>query len=136
MLFNPEESIELNGHTGPFIQYAHARIQSLLAKAGVTENSTLEFNPSDLEPSERDVLKWLTEFPVHMNEAASDLSPAVLANYTYELVKAYNHFYQSVSIMIETDEDKKRMRLALSANVAKVIRQSMRLLGIEVPNRM
>jgi arginyl-tRNA synthetase len=136
MLFNPEESIELNGHTGPFIQYAHARIQSLLAKAGVIENSTLEFNPSVLEPSERDVLKWLTEFPVHMNEAASDLSPAVLANYTYELVKAYNHFYQSVSIMIETDEDKKRMRLALSANVAKVIRQSMRLLGIEVPNRM
>jgi arginyl-tRNA synthetase len=136
MLFNPEESIELNGHTGPFIQYAHARIQSLLAKAGVTEGSTLEFNPSDLEPSERDVLKWLTEFPAHMNEAASDLSPAVLANYTYELVKAYNHFYQSVSIMIETNEDKKRMRLVLSANVAKVIRQSMRLLGIEVPNRM
>jgi arginyl-tRNA synthetase len=136
MLFNPEESIELNGHTGPFIQYAHARIQSLLTKANVDAHEMSSSIEITLEHAEREVLKWLASFPELLTEAANGHSPAILANYAYELVKSYNHFYQSVSILNETSKEKQLMRLVLSANVAKVIRHSMRLLGIEVPNRM
>ncbi len=133
MRFNPAESIELNGHTGPFIQYAHARIQSLVAKAGITVTQAPEV---DLEPTEKEIIKLLAEFPATVNDAAVSYSPAVIANYTYELVKTYNQFYQSVHILTEADTAKKEMRIVLSENVAKVIRLSMRLLGIEVPNRM
>jgi arginyl-tRNA synthetase len=134
MMFNPEESIELNGNTGPFIQYAHARIKSLLTKSGSAANSAV--SASDLQEVEKDIIKLLVEFPNVIAEAGRDQSPAVIANFTFELVKAYNHFYQSVPILIEQDENLKEMRLVLSANVAKVIDLAMRLLGIQVPERM
>jgi arginyl-tRNA synthetase len=133
MLFNPEESIELNGNTGPFIQYTHARICSLLAKANFSPQN---LSDCQLLDEEKEVIKLLTEYPTVVAEAGIALSPAVLANYVYELVKSYNHFYQTVPILIETDENLKAMRLAMSANVAKVIRSSMKLLGVEVPERM
>lgn len=135
MMFNPEESIELNGNTGPFIQYTHARIKSLLAKSGISD---LEKGTSStaIREEEKEIIKLLVDFPSVLDEAANEQSPAVLANYTYELVKTYNHFYQAVPILIEQDETAKRMRLILSANVAKVIGLSMRLLGIRVPERM
>jgi arginyl-tRNA synthetase len=135
MQFNPEESIELNGNTGPFIQYAHARICSLIAKSGYTD---LSFASESIvmNHEEKEIVKQLAAFPSVIDEAATSYSPAVLANYTFELVKLYNHFYQSVSILIEPNEDTKRMRLSLSKNVAKVIDRSMRLLGVEVPERM
>jgi arginyl-tRNA synthetase len=134
MMFNPEESIELNGNTGPFIQYAHARIKSLLTKSGSAANSTV--SASVLQEVEKDIIKLLVEFPSVIAEAGRDQSPAVIANFTFELVKSYNHFYQSVPILIEQDENLKEMRLVLSANVAKVIDLAMRLLGINVPERM
>jgi arginyl-tRNA synthetase len=135
MLFNPEESIELNGNTGPFIQYTHARIKSLLAKSGISLDTPIQ-SSVELLPEEVEIIKLLNEFPTVIEEAATQLSPAVIANYTYELVKTYNHFYQAIPILIEMDEAKKEMRLVLSANVAKVIRLAMRLLGVAVPERM
>lgn len=132
MMFNPEESIELNGNTGPFIQYAHARIKSLLRKAGT-------FTPQKVDQlldEEKEIIKQLVAFPSVLAEAASNYSPALLANYSFELVKLYNHFYQSVPILIEEDAAKKEMRLVLSANVASVIENAMRLLGIGVPEKM
>jgi len=134
MMFNPEESIELNGNTGPFIQYAHARIKSLLAKSGVELNSAV--NSITLLPEEKEIIKLLSAFPETVKDAGTEQSPAVLANYTYELVKTYNHFYQTIPILIEKDEVAKYLRLVISGNVAKVINLSMRLLGINVPERM
>lgn len=135
MVFDPKESVELNGNTGPFIQYTHARIKSLLAKSGA---SNLQSGTSyiTIQEQEKEIIKLLAEFPTVLNEAAKELSPAVVANYTYELVKTYNHFYQAVPILIEQDETIKRMRLILSLNVAKVINLSMGLLGVKVPERM
>lgn len=135
LVFNPEESIELNGNTGPFIQYTHARIKSLLAKSGIRDLSQ-EITIDNLQDVEKEIIKLLVEFPAVLDEAALAQSPAVLANYTYELVKTYNHFYQSIPILIEKDDLVKNMRLILSGNVAKVISSSMRLLGIQVPERM
>ena len=135
MLFNPEESIELNGNTGPFIQYTHARIKSLVAKSGI-DTSAITMKAVDLLPEEVEIIKLLNDFPTTVDEAARELSPAVIANYTYELVKTYNHFYQAIPILIEEDAAKKEMRLLLSVNVAKVIRLAMRLLGVAVPKRM
>ncbi len=133
MMFNPEESIELNGNTGPFIQYAHARIQSLITKTGEMECPT----QVELGGEERELIKTLAMFPQVVKEAGENYSPAEIANYTYELVKLYNHFYQSIPpIMKEENEDLKKLRVRLSYNVAKVIRNSMILLGIRVPNRM
>ena len=133
MKFNPAESIELNGNTAPFIQYTHARIQSLLSKA----NTKLEdVQPVEINEIEKEIIKLLTELPEAIEEAGKGYSPAVLANYTYELVKTYNQFYQSVYILNEPDEKIRIFRLILSANVAKVIKTTMRLLGIDVPNRM
>lgn len=135
MMFNPEESIELNGNTGPFIQYAHARICSLIARSGMKD---LTFDPKSVQlgAEEKDIIKQLALFPSVIEEAANEHSPAVIANFTFELVKLYNHFYQSVTILQEPEEEIKRMRLTLSRNVAKVITLAMRLLGIEVPQRM
>lgn len=132
IIYDPRESIELNGHTGPFIQYAHARIQSLLTKAGTVGS----FETPALEASEVEVIKQLADYPKVIEEAALNYSPAVIANYTYELVKLYNQFYQSVNINNEPDAGKKAMRLTLSGNVAKVIASSMHCLGIRVPDRM
>ncbi len=133
MAFNPEESIELNGNTGPFIQYAHARIQSLLRKAG--EVSTLS-NQNEIGDQEKELVKHLSEFPAVMEEAAISYSPALVANYTYELVKMFNHFYQTVDILKEENETAKLRRLVLSRSVGKVIRNAMNTLGINVPQRM
>lgn len=132
MVFNPAESIELNGHTGPFIQYAHARIQSLLGKANAF---TMDVN-TELGDSEKEIIKQLVLYPSIIEEAAKEYAPSAIANYTYELVKLFNQFYQNVMILSETDEKQKALRLTLSQNVAKVIKSSMLLLGIEVPNRM
>jgi arginyl-tRNA synthetase len=132
MMFNPEESIELNGNTGPFIQYTHARIQSLLTKAGNFGG----YENVQLGGEEQELIKLLANYPQVISEAGREYSPALLANYTYELVKNYNSFYQASPILIEEDLAVKNLRLHLSRNVAKVIASSMRLLGIVVPNRM
>jgi arginyl-tRNA synthetase len=132
MLFNPEESIELNGNTGPFIQYTHARIKSLL-------KDTASFNKienASLMLEEKEIIKCLLDFPTVITEAGKNYSPALIANYSYELVKSYNHFYQAVPILIEEDDNLKNMRLVLSNKVAKTIAIGMSLLGIDVPDRM
>ncbi|MDG1331932.1 MAG: arginine--tRNA ligase [Crocinitomicaceae bacterium] len=133
LVFDPGESIELNGNTGPFIQYAHARIKSLLAKS--EEESSLEGVTSFL-PEEKSIVKQLVEFEQVVKDAGSNHSPALIANYTYELVKQYNHFYQSVTILKEENTQLRAMRLLLSENVAKVVSMSMGLLGVNVPERM
>lgn len=132
MMFNPQESIELNGNTGPFIQYAHARIQSLIAKS----EGDRDIKNTDIVSVEKELIKTLVEFPGVVDEAAKSFSPALIANYTYEMVKLFNQFYQNVPILIEEDSNKKNLRLVLSKNVGKVIATSMNLLGIQVPNRM
>ncbi|MFZ9028111.1 MAG: arginine--tRNA ligase [Crocinitomicaceae bacterium] len=132
MMFNPEESIELTGNTGPFIQYAHARIRSLISKAdGFAIPASCE-----LQPEEKELIKLIAEYPATIIEAGASYSPAIIANYTYELVKTYNHFYQSITILAEDDSNKRSLRLGISSNVAKVIKSSMGLLGIQVPERM
>ena len=132
MMFDPAESIELNGNTGPFIQYAHARIKSLLARGGDLKS----LNAISLEASEKEVIKLLVEYPSIIQEAGKELSPAVICNYIFELVKTYNQFYQNIPILIEEVEELKNMRLVLSKNIAKVIVSSMSLLGVRVPERM
>ena len=132
MMFNPEDSIELNGNTGPFIQYTHARIKSMLRKV----NDFDEIKHVSILPEEKEIIKQLLKFPFIISEAGINYSPALIANYTYELVKSYNSFYQAVPILIEKNKEIKNMRLILSKNVAKVIYLSMRLLGVKVPERM
>jgi arginyl-tRNA synthetase len=132
MLFNPEESIDLNGNTGPFIQYTHARIKSLLRKA----EDIGDLTQVDILPEEKEILKQLVEFPSVLEEAAKNYSPALIANYLYELVKLYNRFFQSIYILNEEKTELKNMRLVMSKNVAKVIRNAMHLLGVNVPERM
>lgn len=132
MLYDPGESIELNGNTGPFIQYTHARIKSLLKKG----SKKSEFNSVKINKEEKEIIKQMVAFPEVIAEAGSTHSPALIANYTYELVKMYNHFYQSVPILKEDAIELQNMRLVLSENVAKILHQGMRLLGIDVPERM
>ncbi len=132
MMFDPAESIELNGNTGPFIQYAHARIKSLLARGGETKTLIAK----ELAAAEKEVIKLLVEYPSIIQEAGRELSPAVICNYIFELVKLYNQFYQNIPILIEKNEELKNMRLVLSKNIAKVIVSSMCLLGVRVPERM
>lgn len=133
MMFNPEESVDLNGNTGPFIQYAHARISSLLRKGG---DLTVIDSNVDLHASEKELIKHLVTYPQLIQEAGKNHSPALIANFTYELVKMYNSFYQSVSIFREEDAAKVNLRLQLSKTVAGIIKSSMSLLGIDVPERM
>ena len=134
MLFNPAESIDFNGHTGPFIQYAYARIQSLQRKA--PESSELDWSTLTLNEDETIVIKSLLQFSDVVDQAARNFSPAVLANYTYELVKKYNSFYQNNSILKAESEQSIAFRLLLSMKVGEVIKASMNCLGIQVPNRM
>ena len=134
MLFNPAESIDFNGHTGPFIQYAYARIQSLQRKA--PESSELDWSTLTLNEDETIVIKSLLQFSDVVDQAARNFSPAVLANYTYELVKKYNGFYQNNSILKAESEQSIAFRLLLSKKVGEVIKASMNCLGIQVPNRM
>lgn len=133
ILFNPEESVDFNGNTGPFIQYTYARIQSILRKADFDYNYPVLVA---LHPKEKALLKQLFQFPNVIQDAARNHSPALVANYTYELVKEYNSFYQSVSILGEEAEDKKVFRVQLSAKVAETIQNAFKLLGIQVPERM
>ncbi len=139
MLFDPAASIDLQGHTGPFIQYTYARIRSLLRKAGELSEASprqLTTDHYELLTEERAVVKLLHQFPTVLNEAASKLDPSALANHAYELVKAYNGFYQSVPVLKEEDAAKRSFRLGLSANVAVAVKKAMWCLGIEVPERM
>lgn len=135
MMFNPEESIDLNGNTGPFIQYTFARIQSLLSKATFkNENSNL--STYSISEEEKLIIKTIKNFPNTIDEAAKTYSPALIANYVYELVKSYNHFYQSVKILTEEDENIRLARLIISSEVSKIIEFCLNLLGIEAPKRM
>lgn len=137
MLFDPAASIDLQGHTGPFIQYTYARIRSLLRKAGTPEAwSVDEMSTRTLLPEERAIIKLLHQFPAVLQEAGTKLDPSALANHAYEVVKAYNTFYQAVPVMKEEDATKRVFRLALSAAVADATKKAMWCLGIEVPERM
>lgn len=133
MLFNPEESIDFNGNTGPFIQYTYARIQSLLAKASFVVKET---DAIELSQSEKELIMQLSNYKAVVARAAESLSPALVANYLYDLVKSYNSFYQNNPILIQEDENIKQYRLNLSDLTAKTIQKSLRLLGIETVNRM
>jgi len=132
MKFNPDESIELNGNTGPFIQYAYARINSLMTKVELVNPET----EMAIAFAEKELIKQLNEFPLVIKEAGQNYSPALIANYTFELVKDYNSFYQAFSVMKEENIALKNARILISQNVGKVIHTAMRLLGIHVPNRM
>jgi arginyl-tRNA synthetase len=134
MMFNPEESVDFAGNTGPFIQYTYARIQSILRKANF---DTTQFNSLPyLHPKEKELLKQIELFPEVIQNAAHNHSPALIANYTYDLVKEYNSFYQTVSILGEDDLNKKVLRVQLSKKVADIIKAAFDMLGIEVPERM
>lgn len=139
MLFDPNESIQLQGHTGPFIQYTHARIKAILRKAAsmniVADSHSLQ-KVTALEPAERDVIFKINQYTNKLQEAAREYSPAIIANYAYELAKAYNQFYQAIPIFNESDADKLKFRIAFSEVTATTIKKAMALLGIRVPERM
>ena len=138
MTFNPKESIDFNGNTGPFIQYTYARIQSVLRKAAESGIVIPEQIPAGIELSEKEegLIQMVADFAAVVKQAGEDYSPSIIANYTYDLVKEYNQFYHDFSILREENEAVKVFRIALSANVAKIVRLGMNLLGIEVPSRM
>ena len=155
MLFNPEESIDFNGNTGPFIQYTHARIRSILRKSvecrtesvefataqpaadgTAVANSTLYTLNSKLSEKEIELIQKMSEYGAAVEQAGKDYSPSGIANYCYELTKVFNQFYHDYSILNEEDEQKRLLRLVIAKNVAKIIKNGMSLLGIEVPERM
>lgn len=133
MLFNPEESVDFAGNTGPFIQYTYARIQSILRKAAFDYSKDVVI---ELHQKEKELIKQIQQYPDVIQNAAANYSPALIANYTYELVKEFNSFYQNVSILGETDEAKKIFRVQLSLTVGNIIKSAFKLLGIQVPSRM
>jgi len=139
MMFDPSESIQLQGHTGPFIQYTHARIKSILKKAdslNIQPDVASLKNVTSLEPAEREVIFKINQYSTKLQEAARDYSPAVVANYAYELAKEYNQFYQAIPIFNEADPAKLKFRIAFSQVAADTIKKAMRLLGIQVPEKM
>jgi arginyl-tRNA synthetase len=133
MLFNPAESIDMQGNTGPFIQYTHARIQSVLRRAGSTP---LVSELDAINDNERALIRLISQYPEVIQQAGDEYSPALIANYIYELAKEYSTFYHECPILIEEDENVKNLRLVISANTAKVIASGMKLLGAQVPDRM
>jgi arginyl-tRNA synthetase len=138
MMFDPKESIDFNGNTGPFIQYTHARIKSLLRKAkdaGSEAPSSINIKLS-ISPKELDLIKLLNLYPEIVSSAADGLSPAIIANYAYDLAKEFNQFYHDSPIIKEENEEVRKMRLALSQQIALTIKSAMSLLGIEVPEKM
>lgn len=135
MVFNPTESIDLNGNTGPFIQYAYARIQSLLKKAESLGFSR-EYKTAEINAKEQELIKLINDYPSVVKESGKLYSPALLSNYTFDLVKEFNNFYQTVDILREEDKQKLAFRLCLSKMVGKVVKSSMLLLGINVPDKM
>ena len=138
MTFNPKESIDFNGNTGPFIQYTYARIRSVLRKAAEQGIVLPEQLPTTTTISEKEenLIQMIADYASVVREAGKEYSPALIANYTYDLVKEYNQFYHDFSILREENEEVKEFRLVLSANVAKIVKSAMSLLGIEVPERM
>ena len=137
MLFNPEESIDFNGNTGPFIQYTYARIRSILRKVQVTMSPIGPMSPmSPIHPKEIALIQQLAAFGTAVKQAGTDYNVSVIANYCYDLAKEFNGFYHDFPILKEEDEQKRAVRLALCDAVAKVIKTGMGLLGIEVPERM
>jgi arginyl-tRNA synthetase len=136
MLFDPNESIQLQGHTGPFIQYTHARIRAIIRKAETMNISSSVENISSLEPAEREVVFLLNNYNHKLQEAAREYSPAVIANFAFDLAKQYNQFYQSIPIFNESDPAKLQFRIAFSQVVADLLKKSMALLGIKVPEQM
>lgn len=136
MMFNPEESVDFAGNTGPFIQYTYARIQSILRKADFDFDKSVSCNPIALHEKEKELIKQVQLFPEVIQNAAAHHSPALVANYTYELVKEFNSFYQQVSILGEENQDKKVFRVQLSKAVGNTIKSAFQLLGINVPDRM
>jgi arginyl-tRNA synthetase len=135
IMFNPEESVDFNGNTGPFIQYTYARIQSILRKADFDYKQEV-FSTVNLHDKEKELLKEILHFPDAIQQAAKSYSPALIANYTYDVVKAYNSFYQSVSILGEAEQTLKIFRVQLSYKVGEVIKNACALMGISVPERM
>lgn len=136
MMFDPNESIQLQGHTGPFIQYTHARIRSIVRKAAPMEISGDLNQINSLMPNEQQLINLLSIYPGRLQDAARDYAPSIIANYAYDLAKEYNQFYQTIPIFGETDPSKLKLRVALSEKVADVLKKSMGLLGVEVPERM
>jgi len=135
MIFNPAESIDLNGNTGPFIQYAHARIQSLLKKAADL-GCLKTYTSVKINEKEQELIKLINDYPTVISEAGSNYSPAILANYIFDLVKEFNNFYQTVDILREEDVNKLAFRLQLSQIIGKVVKSAMLLLGVNVPDKM
>ena len=133
ILFDPESSVDFAGNTGPFIQYTYARIQSILRKAPVKE--TIELVAS-IDKREKDIIKHLLDYPAVVQQAAGQHNPALIANYSYDLVKIFNSFYQNISILGEENEAQRDFRIDLAKEVSQILQQSMSLLGIELPNRM
>lgn len=139
MMFDPKESIQLQGHTGPFIQYTHARIKALLRKADTMSLSISEADiasVTSVEQAEREVLFMISQYPQKLAEAAREYAPSVIANYAYDLAKGYNQFYQSIPIFTETNASKLKFRIAFSQVVADLLKKSMWLQGIRVPEKM
>ena len=138
ILFDPKESIDFQGNTGPFIQYTYARIQSILRKYAETNNSkeVTVIQPDTLQEKEKNLLKSITLFPSIVQDAADNYSPAVIANYIYDLVKDFNSFYQNVSILGEEDTNKRYFRVTMSKKIGEIIAESFKMLGIQVPERM
>ncbi len=134
ILFDPKKSIDFQGNTGPFIQYTYARIQSILRKAGEPKN--LNFDKVELQDKEKEIIKFISQFPEIIQVAALQQNPGIIANYVYDLVKLYNSFYQSIPILATSDEEEKKFRIALSKKTGDTIKNSFQLLGIEVPERM
>jgi len=137
MMFNPEESIDFTGNTGPFIQYTHARIKSVLRKSKEANiDFNLNFDDQELEAKEKSLIKLIYEYPAIIQQAAINYSPAVVANYAYELAKEYNQFYHASPMLKEENENKRALRLAISEFTANTIKSAFALLGIDVPDRM
>jgi arginyl-tRNA synthetase len=136
MLFNPKESIDFNGNTGPFIQYTHARICSILRKAA-EQGLQAGLNPAvELSPKEVRLVKILGAYPQKVAEAAAAFSPAVIANYCYDLAKEFNQYYHDTPVLKEPDAEVLKMRLELISTLAGVLRKGMKILGIDLPDRM
>ena len=136
ILFDPKSSVDFQGNTGPFIQYTFARIQSILRKASFKYDEPVDIAGVSLHTKEKELIKQIELYPDIIQQAAKNFSPALIANYTYDLVKEFNSFYQNVSILGETDETKKTIRVQLASKVAEIIKSAFSLLGIDVPNRM
>jgi len=136
MVFNPEESIDFHGYTGPFVQYTYARIKSVLRKVGAELTSNLQPSTTNLLPLEKQLILLLEQYQDTIHEAALELNPSVIANYLFQLAKTFNSFYTEHSIANAESEEKKQLRLCISKMSANTLQHGMQLLGIKVPERM